>query len=113
MSLTGTYRWVPCSERLPEENRRVFVATANGIFPAFNGPKHWLSEKGNPVSLEMTHWANPLRHPNDLEPQAESPEDKDREERICTEIYWALEHGQGEEARRLLRDYALDRHKAR
>lgn len=68
--LTGTYTWIPVGERLPEEYRAYPVAGRICDCKEFTGlcyfdaaAKEWDCED------EITHWCEPLKHPDELAKQ--------------------------------------------
>lgn len=71
MKLAQTVTWIPVEERLPDSDVNVFIATAIGTRHVgyYNG-KQWRnrphSTVDTPIKSSVTHWAEPLKHPNDL-----------------------------------------------
>lgn len=69
--LTQLVRWIPVGERLPEKRAHFQIATLEGrvhmagFYPDDNSWLYYcsMSEMGGPV----THWAEPLKHPSDLQ----------------------------------------------
>ncbi len=70
INLIQTVTWIPVKERLPTKHGEVMITTkhlvlTNGlIWNSENGRFEWF---GNPLPMEIViHWAEPLKHPNDL-----------------------------------------------
>lgn len=70
MILTQTVEWVPVGERLPDRSAIFQTADKFGkvILLGFSEKRQkWFGIVSNlDFSAAVTHWALPLRHPNDL-----------------------------------------------
>lgn len=72
MTLSQTVTWIPVSERLPDSERVVSLATDYGtVLEGYwvEERKTWLAfdERNSMTSRKIiTHWAEPLLHPSQI-----------------------------------------------
>lgn len=86
INLKQTVEWIPVEERLPMTSKNVLAAfSSGGVSPSrySSNQGQFLSPMGErlPRSVTVTHWAEPLKHPNDLAAE-KRPRDADDDIRI-------------------------------
>ena len=56
--------WIPCAERLPDDDVRVLIVHECDIYvgwydsSAYGDEGGWVSDDGMPLEYEVTHWAH-------------------------------------------------------